>query len=257
MSGINFLSENLTNEATLSITTGAENSQFPLSNLQQESTTKKFRSTGNTVVIEVDLGQTREIDTFAIVGHAVDGLGITALSIKTSVTNDFSGSTAIPITLSTEFNMGYEFITQVEHRYVELTVTGTGSYCELSNFFIGKRTNLPLNSFSISSFRYRNDDRSETQFNDYGQQFSNILNYRKRLVGTIEYCTKSEVETLDELFLAHGRHDPLWVIIDPDSDAMNNGNYKLTMYGYMEKMPSFNAVGGQLFNTSMELNQVI
>ena len=257
MSGINFLSENLVNESTLSITTGVANSQFPLDNIKQESTTKKFRSTGNTVVIEVDLGQTREIDTIAIVGHAVDGLGVTALSVKTSVTSDFSGSTPIPITLTQEFNMGWEFITSVNHRYVELTFTGTGSFCEVSNIFIGKRINLPLNSFSIASFRYRQDDRSETRFNDYGQQFSNILNFQKRLVGTIEYCTKAETETLDEMFLEHGRHEPLWVILDPDSDAMNNGAYKLTVYGYMEKMPSFNAVGGQLFNTSMEVNQVI
>jgi len=257
MSGINFLSENLVDDATLSITTGTANAQFPLSNLQNESTTKKFRSTGNTVVVVVDMGQTRTINTIAVAGHAVDGLGITAMSAKTSVTLDFSGSTPIPITLTQEFNMGYEFTTEVSHRYVELTFTGNGSYCEVSNIFIGDRINLALNSFSIASFRYRQDDRSETRFNDYGQQFSNVLNFQKRLVGTIEYCTKSEVDTLDDMFLAHGRYKPLWVIIDPDSSAMTDGKYKLSSYCYMEKMPSFNAVGGQLFNTSMELNQVI
>jgi hypothetical protein len=31
MSGVNFLSENLIDNATLSLTTGTENSQFPLS----------------------------------------------------------------------------------------------------------------------------------------------------------------------------------------------------------------------------------
>ena len=147
--------------------------------------------------------------------------------------------------------------TNARHRYVELTFTGNGSYCEVSNIFIGERINLALNSYSIGSFRYRQDDRSESRTNDYGQQFSNILNFRKRLVGTIEYCTKDEVDTLDTMFLNHGRHIPLWVIVDPNSEAMTNGLYKMTIYGYMEKMPGFNAVGGRLFNTSMEMNQVI
>ena len=46
MSGINFLSENLTDNATFSLSTGTENTQFPLTNLINNTTTKKFRSIG-------------------------------------------------------------------------------------------------------------------------------------------------------------------------------------------------------------------
>lgn len=257
MSGINFLYENYVDEATLTITTGAANAQFPISNIKIDTTTKKFRSTGNTVVFTVDLLQTRDIDTFAIVGDTTTGLGVTAVSIKTSVTNDFSLSTSIPITLNSEFNIGYEFITEVSHRYVQVTLTGNGSYAEISNIFIGSKLNLPLNSFSIQSFRYRHDDLSSVVSNDYGQQFINVLPYRKRLVGTMEYCTQSEVDELDTMFLSKGRHLPLWIILDPDSEAMTDGAYKLAMYCYLEKMPSWNAAGGKLFNTSLELNQVV
>lgn len=257
MSGINFLSENLVDNASLSITTGSANAQFPLLNLQQETTTKVFRSTGNTVVIELDFGQTRDIDTIAIVGHAVNGLNVTAVSVKTSVTQDFSLSTANVLDISQEYNFGFKFISEVSHRYAQVTLTGNGSYAELSNIFIGKRLNLPLNSFSISSFTYRNEDRSESQYNEYGQKFNNILNFQKRLAGTMEYCTKTEVEQLDEMFLYHGRHNPLWIILDEGSNAMNSGKYKLSMYGYMEKMPSWRADGGQLFTAGIEMDQVI
>lgn len=257
MSGINFLSENLVDNATFTITTGAANAQYPVSNLQNESTTQKFRSTGNTVVIEVDLGATRDIDTIAVVGDTTVGLGVTAMSIKTSVTTDFTGSPAIPITLNSEYNIGYEFITEVTHRFVEITLTGTGSYAEISNVFIGKRLNLPQNSFSINSFRYRHTDLSQTRVSDYGQQFTNILPFQKRLVGTIQYCTKAEMDELDDMYLRHGRHKPLWIILDPDSDAMIDGAYRLAQYSYLEKMPSWNAVGGQLYNSSLELNQVV
>ena len=257
MSGINFLSDNLMDTATLSLTAGTADSQYPLSNVQLESTTKKFRSTGNVATIQLDLGQNRTIDTIAIVGDATVGLGVTALTVKTSLTTDFSGSTPIVMTLNAEFNMGYEFVTPVSHRFVQLEFTGTGSYVEVSNLFIGERLNLPQNSFAIRSFRYRENDNTQTKYNDYRQKFNNVLNFSKRLVGTIEYCTKSEQDELDTMFLAHGRHVPLWVIVDPDSDAMTDGKYKLSMYGYMEKMPSWNAVGGQLWNAGMEMEQVI
>jgi hypothetical protein len=257
MSGINFLSENLFDESTNTITTGSANAQYPLSNLKNESTTQKFRSVGNTVVIEVDLGQTREIDTFAIVGDTTTGLGVTAVSFKTSVTNDFTLSPVNNVDLSSEYNIGYLFITEVTHRFVEITLTGNGSFSELSNVFIGKRLNLPLNSFSINSFRYRHDDLTQNKFSDYGQQYSNIITFRKRLVGTIQFCTRSELDDLDEMFLRHGRHKPLWIILDPDSEAMIDGKFKLSQYSYLEKMPSWNAVGGQLYNTSLELNQIV
>jgi len=257
MSGINFLSENLVDGAALTLTTGTEDAQFPLSNLQNDSPSIKFRSTGNTCVIEFDLGQTRDIDTVAIAGDPTETLGITAASIKTSVTSDFTLSTPIPITLSSEYGIGIEYITEVNHRYVELTLTGSGSFCELGNLFIGKRLNLPLNSFSVSSFRYRNDDNSKVAFNDFRQRFIDSYPYVKRLVGTIEFCTKTEQEDLDTMFLRHGKQKPLWVIVDRDGAAMTDGEWKLTMYGYMEKMPTWRAVGGQLYNTSIELDQAI
>lgn len=257
MAGINFLSENFTDVADLTITTGAANAQFPLSNIQNVSTAKKFRSTGNTVVIEFDLQQTRDIDTIAIVGDATAQLGVTAVSVKTAVTNDFSGSTPIPITLSSEHNIGYEFITEVSHRFVEVTLTGTGSYVELSNIFIGKRINLTQNSFSISSFRYGYDDNSDVRQNRYGQAFIDELPLRKKLGGTIEFCTKSEQETLDDMFIKHGVHEPLWVIVDPNSDGMNVGQYKLAMYSYLEQVPEWSASGGQTYNASLDLRQVV
>lgn len=257
MSGINFFSENLVDDATLSLTTGAANAQFPLSNIQNDSTARKFRSTGNTAVIVLDLLQLRDIDTISVVGDSTDTLQITTMSVKTSVTSDFSLSTPIPITLSSEFNIGYEFIASVTHRFVEITLTGNGSFVEVSNFFIGERINLPFNSLSIDSFRYKHNDNSKLKFNDFRQRFIDQFPFVKRLVGTIKFCTKGEQDTLDEMFLRHGRHLPLWIVVDPNSDAMTDGRFKLSMYGYLEKAPSWRAVGGQLYNTSIEMDQVV
>lgn len=257
MSGINFLSENLTDNATFSLTSGTENAQFPLTNLVNNSTTKKFRTVGNSAVMVIDLLQTRTIDTFALVGDATGSLGVTAVSIKTSVTLDFSSSTAIPIDLSSEHNIGYAFITSVSHRYVEVTMTGNGSYIELSKIFVGERINLPEISFTLDSFRYGYRDLSNVQNNDYGQRFIDKRNKVKRLQGTLDFATLSETETLDDMFLRHGISEPIWIVLDPNSDAMNDGEFRLAMYAYMDDMPEWGAQGGKQYSADMKLSEVI
>lgn len=257
MSGINFLSENYLDDSTLSITTGAANSQFPLDNLKIDFTTKKFRSTGNAVVILVDLLTTRPIDTIAVVGDATGIFGITSMSIKTSVTTDFSGSSAVPITLSAEFNIGFEFITEVTHRYVEITLAGTGSFNELGKVFIGQRINLPNQSLSIDSFRYRNIDQSSIKRNVFGQKFVNVRNYVKRIQGSLNHNTKAEQEILDDLYTFHGRHKPLWLILDQNSEAMNDGKFKLSFFCYFNRRVEWSASGGQTYSGEFSMEQVV
>ena len=257
MSGITFLSENLTDSATFSITTGAENAQFPLTNLVNNTTTKKFRSVGNDVVIVVDLLQTRTIDTIAVVGDTIGTFGITQLIAKTSVTLDFSSSTPNFLDLSSEQNIGYSFITEVNHRYVEITLTGTGSYAEISKLFIGEKINLPELSLSIDSFEYGYKDLSKAENNEYGQRFVNRRNKIKMLKGGFDFTTKSEQEILDDMFLRHGISLPLWIILDPNSDAINDGKYKLSMYAYVDVMPDWKAAGGQQYNSTIELSEVV
>lgn len=257
MTGINFLSENLIDEGELSITTGAENAQFPLLNLKNISPSVKFRSAGNSVVIEVDLLQTRAMDTVAMVGDPTDAFEVTAMSIKTSVTNDFSGSPQIDVDLSADNDMGWKFFDEVSHRYVQITITGSGAFCEVGRIFIGKRLNIPQNSFSINGFQYYYNDNSVVRESDYDQPFINERPLTKRLVGRIEYATKDETEEIDNLIRRHGRHQPLWVILDPDSEAMNNGKYILSMYGRMIQVPRWTASGGQLYNATISLRQMV
>jgi hypothetical protein len=257
MSGINFLSENLVDDATITITTGAANAQFPVLNLLNESPSNKFRSTGDTVVLEFDLAQTRDIDTIALVGDPTGTFGVTDLIVKTSVTTDFSGSTPISINLDAERNIGWSFITEVSHRFVEMTFTGTGSFSEVSNIFIGKRINLPQNNLSLGSFRYGYTDKSVARGNDYGQQFIDTRNKIKFISGGIEYATKDEHETLDDMFIRHGRHLPLWMIVDPDSEGMNFGAYKLAIYGYLLRSPRWSASGGQTYNANLRVTEAI
>lgn len=253
--GISFLSDNLVDSAVVELTTGTENAQFPLTNIQNDATAKKFRSLENSVVLRFDLQQTRTIDTIALHGDTAGTLGLTSASIKTSLTTDFSGSTATPITLSPEHMMGYVYFTSVDHRYVELTLTGTGVYAELSNIFIGERIELLQQNISISSFDYGQDDKSRVASNDYGQKFVDKRNKIKTLGGNIEFCIKSEQQELDDMFTKHGKSEPLWMVVDKDGVGMIDGEYKLTIYGYMSTRPKWSASGGQTYNCTIKMEQ--
>jgi len=253
--GIIFLSENLNDTAVVSLTTGTENSQFPLSNLKIESCAKKFRSQENAVVIVFDLLQTRTLDAIALHGDTNGQLGMTNASFRSSLTLDFTSSTPTNIPLSAEQRMGYALFTPVSHRYVELTLTGTGSFVELSNIFIGEHINLINQNISISTFSYGFNDRSSMSENNYGQQFIDKRNMTKTLGGSIQYCIKSEQQVLDDMFSRHGKSLPIWLIMDSEGNSIEDGEFKLSIYGYFSERPNWSASGGQTYNTQIEINQ--
>lgn len=257
MAGLNLLSDNYYMAGSKSLTTGTENAQFPLTNLDNHSPSVKFRSTGNTVVIEIDLLQTRNIDTLAMACDPTEIFGITSATFKTAVTNDFSGSPVYNFTVYPEQNMALAYITEVDHRFVEITLTGQGSYVELGHIFIGARTHIEQNNLSISSFGYGYRDNSDIETNEYGQKFINEKNLQKTLRGTLEFCIKSEQETLDEIFIKHGEHEPLWLIVDKDGNAINGGESKLSLYGHFSSVPEWSAAGGQTYNATLEVLEAI
>lgn len=257
MSGITFLSNNLFDNATLSLTTGMENAQFPLSNLKNDSPSVKFRSLGSTAVILIDLLTTQDIEYVGIASDPADLFLITSASFKTSTTTDFSLSPSHSIPISNEHSIGYKQITIVNHRYVELTLVGSGGFAELGKVFIGESINIPQNSLSISSFSYGYKDKSVIKRNKYDQRFIDKLNTVKTLGGDIEFCTKDEQEAIDDMLIRHGQALPLWMIVDQEEEAMNAGQFKLAIYGYMDTDIQWSASGGQLYSTTIDIGQAI
>lgn len=257
MAGINFLSENFYKTGTKTITTGVANAQFPISNTDNDSPSVKFRSTGNNVVVEIDLLQTRAIDTLALMGDPTEEFGMTAASFKTSATNDFSLSISHPVVMYPSQNMGIAYITEENNRFIEITFTGQGSYVEVGHIFLGKRINLTQNNLSIGSFSYGYKDPSNIRRNVYGQKFINELPLVKSLGGTLEYCTQAEQETLDDMFIKHGKHEPLWMIVDKDGDAITGGASKLSIFGYIEEVPIWSASGGKTYNASLNIEAAV
>lgn len=257
MSGLNIMYDNFVSSSVVSITTGTENAQFPLSNILDDSPSIKFRSTGNSVVIVFDLQQTRDIDSFVLIGDSTQALAVTAASVKLSSTTDFSLATPTPLAISSQEKMAFVITTQDSKRFVELTLTGNGSFCEIGSFFVGMNTNIPQNGISIDSFSYSHRDLSTTRKNQFGQRFIDKRNKIKLLGGSIDLCTKSEQELLDDLFISVGSTLPVVIFIDTLSEGINNGKFKLTMYGYIVNQPQWSAAGGQLYNTTIQMEQAV
>jgi len=256
MSNIKFLSENLVDNAVMTLNTGTANAQFPLSNLQNESPSLKFKSTTATVKIQFDMITTSAVDSIGLVGDPSETLGFVTANLRHSATTDFSGSPVIPITLSAEFNMGLEFITEVSTRYYELELTGSTNV-ELGNIFLGKALSLPKQNYSVGSFTYLHTDNSTIRGNEYGQNFIDIRNLQQKLRGTIEFADKTEMESLDDMFKFHGRHKPVWVIVDSTSAAVTDGVFRFSTYGYFEQFPTWQASGGQHYSATMSIQEAI
>lgn len=258
MAGIHFLSENQIDNATLSITTGAANAQFPLSNIQNDSPSIKFRSTGNTVVILADMTTTRTVDAMSIVGDPTGTFGVTAVEFKFSLTTDFSGSTAHNATLNSENNFGFKLLTSAETaRYAQITLTGTGSFSELSNVFVGEAINLTNMNLSIPSFNYGHDDQSTIKTNRYGQRFIDTRNKIKNIAGSLEFLNATEQDQIETMIRAKALSKPLWIIVDSAGVSATDAEYKFSMYGYLTDMPEWSAAGNFHYNTSISMQEAI
>lgn len=258
MAGINFLSDNYVDNADLSITTGSENAQFPLNNILNESPSVKFRSVGNTVVVLIDMTTTRTVDALALVGDSVGEFGVTDAEFKLSLTTDFSGSTAYDLDLNAENNIGYLLLSSAETaRYAQLTLTGNGSFSEVSNIFVGEKVNLPNMNISISSFKYYFTENSKINKNKYGQRFIDTRNKVKHLAGGMDFLNKTEQDEIDTIIVRHGNSQPIWVIVDEDGTSMTDSEFKLSMYGYFTKLPQWSANGNFHYSTTIDIEEAI
>lgn len=253
---LTFLDNNRVLDATLSMITGTENAQFPLTNLQKDFTTKVFRSNENVIEILVDLKISESIDAFAIVGSSATGIGFTDITIQGSGSIDFTGAAVINIDIAAEFNFGFKLFTAASFRFWKISVVQTaGSFVELSNFFIGTKTQLTQNGFSSASFVYTGRENVRIQQNRFGQRFIDKYNKINELSGSVEFVNSAEFTTINEVFMQHGRNIPLWVLVDPDGQLVDDGEFIFSGYFYFTEDIEWQSVTTGLFNIELAFSE--
>lgn len=260
MSTLKFGTDNAVTGATFSLLSGSSNAQFPLTNIDKVFTTKVFRSTGTSCVIEIDMQSNQVIDTIALVGNNLTGLGITAATIEFSPTTSFLGTTIHTIDLSADHNFGFKLITEeTGRRYAKLTLTGT-SFCELSNIYIGSRTELTNNNIDTSSFGYSLVENYKAKSNNYGQLFIDKFNSTNILSGNLKFINLTEFEQLNNMYAETGNTIPIWVFVDSDGDLSTDFSSKFLFSGYFYlegNELSWQTVAPKLYNTSLSFIEVV
>lgn len=262
-SNISFLTNNFAdsiNSTDYVVLSGTENAQFPMTNLGKVFTTKVFKSTGPNVEFRVDLGAGRTIDTVALAGNTNDrALGITSATIEFSPTTVFSGATIISIDLSAEHNFGFKYFTeQSGMRYAKIVLTGA-SHCEISNLYVGSRTELSDNNFDTSSFEYDNIENFKAKKNNYGQFFIDKYNKTNSMSGVIKYVNLVEFETLQDIYAEVGNTTPLWFILDNEGNMSTDGSsaYLFSGYYYLSGSLNWKTVAPNIKDTQLKFIEVV
>ncbi len=257
MSALTFLSDNRVMDATFSMLVGTENAQFPLTNMQNDFTTKVFRSNENAIEIQVDLQATNAIDSFAVVGSSTDGLGLGDITIYGSATTNFTGATAVPIDISAANNFGFKFFTPGgSYRYWKIVVNNSaGSYVEISNIYLGIKTQFANNGISTETFKYSEMDNSKIVKNRYGQKFIDTYNTIKSMSGTMKFVNAAEFESLNNIFTQHKKNTPIWVVLDPDGQMLTDSEYKFSGYFYFNSDLKWSLAAPTLYNVKLNFSE--
>ena len=258
MSNMAFGTDNIINNSTFTLLSGTENSQYPLTNISKSFTTKIFRSTGSGCTLQIDFGQNVTLDTVMIVGNNLTGLGVDSATIEFSPTTVFPGTAINTIDLSSDHNFGFKYVTSGSYRYAKLVLTGT-SYCELSNLYIGQRTEIANNNIDVSSFSYSIKENFKTKRNNYGQEFTDTYNTVNELSGTIKYVNLVEFEQLNNLYSEVGNTTPMWFIFDSSGDLSTDGSSKYLFSGYFRISNTlvWKMVAPKLYDTVITLKEVV
>lgn len=250
-----FLVDNLIDNADISYLTGDELAQFPLANIQDQFTTKIAKVESNSVDILVDTKVLTEKNIIMLVGSFVDGLGFTSLSLYSSSTTDFSGSTEVPVTVSGEYNMAYVQFTSTNNRYFKLSFTGTGSTTSISNIFLGEAETINDKCLSSEGFKISNNDRSDISVNKYGNRFSTNYPIAKNITGSFSVIDNDERKIIQQIIKDKGLTTPFFVILDKDSFQGDESNYELAGYFFFESLPEFASLNVKYYTTTISLTQ--
>ena len=252
MSKITFCSDNKVLNANISILSGAGDAQFPLSNIKHDFTTKVFRSVGNTVTLLIDLTLIQDCDIVCIKGSAVQGIGFNTCTIEGSATPVFSG-TPLSVDISSSYNFAFKEFSPVANRYWKLVFTSS-TYVEISNIYIGKKTQLANNNLSIG-FQYNRNTNNSVTKNVYGQKFIDTYNSVDTLSGEIKLVNGTEFDQLNAIHVHHGESIPLWFILDPmGTMEVSDSEFLFSGYFYMKDLV-WKSVAPGLYDVAISLEE--
>jgi len=195
-----------------------ESTFFPLSNIQLREPHHCWKpsvSTDTTCVLRLTLPADESVDTFFIIGHPIDGLSPTTVTIRT-YSDAFS--TLAQTDVFTSFNsnerVGFgQFSAEVTASHFEIELTNASGNLSLCNMFLGK--DIGTGRGFPTGFRSGKDDRSKFRTGRYGHKFTDIVSVRpKNLNVKLNNTTQTERLLFDAMFDAVGTVENVYIMAD-------------------------------------------
>jgi hypothetical protein len=249
---ITFYFNNLLDDAALDAT--SQNNQFKLANLKDARRTKVYRSLTNNDDVILDVGQQELADSFFIVDNKLENFGINSIQLSASNALSFSPDLIDEsVTLDYKNGQGLLEFNEVSARYYRLSLSSTLGYCELANFFIGKKLGLLDNKSINFGWTHREDELLNKSFNQFGQQFTDIITTRKIFNISFSLLNKDQLEQLDQLYDYCGTVKPFWVKIGCPS--MSNELARFSGMVFLTSKPTKTNTFFNRYSLSMELRE--
>jgi len=255
--GLKFFVNNYLNTATYRAS--STNAQYPTSNISDPRTTKTFRTSSNSDTLVIDLGKKETVDSFCIVANSLDGWGVNSLTLEG---NDVDGWSSPAFTQSCTLSQKFgvcvqEFSSSQSYRFWRLTMTSTLGYCELSNMFLGTKSEVTTNGIGYG-WKYINNDLSTTRTNRYGQKFTDIKNTQKELRDlTFSLMGKDEVDTILNVYDLSRTTLPFFVKLDLENGSLFNDDDRFNGLYTFKEVPTFENVNSGFYNTTLNLIEAV
>jgi hypothetical protein len=234
-----------------SVTPSSEDAFYPASNLLEHPTYKEYRADTTEATLLLDLNYMATCSSLLMCGNAATGnMQLTSIILEANTANLWTSpafSVSYELTTDNQINnlVALHFSPQT-FRYWRLTVKNPGgAYVGISNLFLGSRIELPVDigySFTLLS-------RSEISRGRYGQRFIDKLPSIRRLDVSMSVMNETERSQLESITHYCETHTPLWILLD--SGLLEGG------YFYLDKSPKFENQAYKLYNTSLELTEVV
>jgi len=195
-----------------------ENAFFPVSNIQLQEPHHCFKptvETDTTCVLRLTLSADEDIDTFFIIGHPINGLIPTTVTIRTySDAFVTLQSTDVFTGFNTGERVGFgQFASTQTTSHVEIEITAVGGNLALCNMFLGQ--DIGTNRGFPTGFRSGKDDKSKFRSGRYGHKFTDKISVKPKNMD-VKFNNTNQTERLlfDTMFDFVGTTENVYIMAD-------------------------------------------
>lgn len=253
------ISKDLVNIAT--VTASSSEIYLPVTNIQNSLRSKPWRSTSKTDQwVMIDLGSAQDVDSVIILlpinGHKIYS-GNQTIKIQANDADSWdSPSIDQALTLSGFDQLTHYFSTAVSYRYWRVTLTDSSAltdYLEIGKVILGKSESVQN---CENGFKVEYIDNTKLQKNDFGNVYADLYPTLRRFSMNYNALTTDTVDKLADIFLDHGNHTPLFMVLDETDTVLDKDRYSI--YGlitnnFVQNHRSYDIFNGDGYSI-LELN---